>query len=103
MAARTSQQNREANLRRRYGITQAQYDALLAHQGGVCAICGGKRRYRLLVDHDHKTGRVRGLLCRRDNHQLLPALKDDPVIADRAVGYLMHPPADDILGQEAAA
>lgn len=92
----------EANLKRRYGITEVQYQAILAYQGGVCAICEGRRRYRLLCDHDHKTGKLRGLLCKRCNRQLLPALKDDPVMADRAVGYLMHPPADDVLSKEAA-
>lgn len=55
---------KEASLRQRYGITLADYDAMLKAQGGGCAICAkppGKRR--LAVDHDHKTGRIRGLLC----------------------------------------
>lgn len=61
---------------RRYGITLAQYEALLVDQGYCCAICGkGHKaivtkkweRARLGVDHDHKTGRVRGLLCHSCN------------------------------------
>ena len=47
-----------------YGMTVADYDAMLARQGGRCAICRrppGKRR--LAVDHDHRTGRNRALLC----------------------------------------
>lgn len=55
---------------RLYGLTPARHAALLKKQGGVCAICGNPET-RILrgtltclnVDHDHKTGRVRGLLC----------------------------------------
>ena len=52
---------------KKYGITSAEYDRLLAAQDGVCAICGtgdeGRGRDFLHVDHCHKTGKVRGLLC----------------------------------------
>ncbi len=59
------------HLRSVYGLELWQYDALLVAQGGVCAIClGAPDRQRLGVDHDHDTGRVRGLLCRRCNSQL---------------------------------
>ena len=54
------------------GITEAEYSALLEGQGQRCAICGkqcGTGR-RLAVDHDHQTGRVRGLLCFRCNTSL---------------------------------
>ena len=59
-------------LRRRYGITQEQYDAMFRAQNGSCAICGGQSLdgKRLHVDHDHKTGKVRGLLCINCNHGL---------------------------------
>jgi hypothetical protein len=53
------------------GVTDAEYDRLLAAQGGGCAICGNPPKTRRLhVDHDHKTGRVRGLLCHRCNRAL---------------------------------
>jgi hypothetical protein len=57
------------HLKHGYGITPAEYLALLAEQDGHCATCpevhnGGQR---LSVDHDHETGQVRGLLCRRCN------------------------------------
>ena len=94
-ASRASQ--RASRMKARYGITQAQYDAILAHQGGACGVCQGKRRYPLHVDHDHKTGRVRGLLCKSCNRRLLPAGHDDPVLFDRAISYLMDPPADAVL------
>ena len=53
---------------RRYGMTNADYDALLLSQDGKCAICKtdtpGKGRKFFDVDHNHITGKVRGLLCR---------------------------------------
>lgn len=56
---------------KRLGIdfSDSQYDAMLESQGGVCACCGEKPSAdkRLAVDHDHATGRVRGLLCTRCN------------------------------------
>jgi hypothetical protein len=53
------------------GVTDAEYDRLLAAQGGGCAICGNPPKSRRLdADHDHKTGRVRGLLCHRCNRAL---------------------------------
>ena len=56
---------RDRTLVRRYGITVEEYDALFDAQQGKCALCGGDSngRGRLAVDHDHATGRVRGLLC----------------------------------------
>ena len=60
--------SRDGYLRRTYGITIDEYDRLLASQSGGCAICGGQSGGKnLAVDHDHKTGAVRGLLCKRHN------------------------------------
>ena len=84
-----------------YGLTAEQYEALLAHQGGACAICGGERRYRLNVDHDHASGRVRGLLCRRCN-KLLRDARDDLELLESAGYYLQWTPAE-ALGIEAVA
>ncbi len=53
----------------RYGLTQAEYQALRKKQGGKCSICG-KKQWKLRVDHDHKTGKVRGLLCEHCNKML---------------------------------
>lgn len=62
---------RNSALRSRYGITTEQYDEMLAEQAGVCAICGNPpKKRRLYVDHDHDTGRVRGLLCAHCNSSL---------------------------------
>ena len=62
---------RNAHLKHRYGITLAEYDKLLAEQGGVCGVCGKPPgddqphhwKNKLAVDHCHDTGKVRGLLC----------------------------------------
>ena|ERR1017187_8644518 len=57
----------------RHGLTQETYDAMLAAQGGGCAICGGTDWGRWgtpAIDHDHDTGEVRGLLCMTCNTML---------------------------------
>ena len=61
-------------LKHDYDITLDQYNDMLRNQGEVCAICdtnkpGGKFKY-FHVDHDHKTGEIRGLLCCGCNHKL---------------------------------
>ena len=62
---------RAMNLKYNYGITLAQYDEMFNDQNGVCAICGlPSISHRLSVDHDHKTGKVRGLLCHPCNMSL---------------------------------
>jgi len=54
---------RGAELRRFYGMSLADYDAKLSAQHGGCAMCGRKFKRSLCVDHCHKTGLLRGLLC----------------------------------------
>lgn len=87
-AARYQRTNRAAWLSK-YGITIADYDRMLDGQGGMCAICGSTdpvdRSFN--VDHDHKTGRVRGLLCRWCN-LLLGYAGDDTTRLDSAIEYL---------------
>jgi hypothetical protein len=75
---------REYHLRRRYGITGAEYDVMVEAQGGVCPGCGGEPRH---VDHDHKTGKVRGILCFNCN-QALGNVRDDTTVLVRLVAYL---------------
>lgn len=59
---------RKPTRRKQLGLTIEDYDRMLAEQGGVCAICGNPPKARRLdVDHDHRTGAVRGLLCHRCN------------------------------------
>jgi hypothetical protein len=60
---------RISHLKSAYGLSPAEYDEMLAKQGGGCAICheACPTGRQLAVDHDHTTGRVRGLLCTRCN------------------------------------
>lgn len=83
-------------LKKCYGLTLAQYDAMLAEQGSVCAICNqpeftpkanGKGIRPLGVDHDHATGAIRGLLCATCNNGL-GCFKDDPKKLQAALSYL---------------
>jgi|ERR1700676_3411860 len=73
---------------KQYGLTLEQYDAMLQNQGGVCAVCGLTRgTRRMAVDHDHKTNKVRGLLCQFCNTALGKFL-DSVEILKRAISYL---------------
>lgn len=85
-------QVRKLHLDRTYGMTVEQYEALSAQQGGRCAGCLGTRRYNLHVDHDHRTGLVRGLLCASCN-KVLGMVRDDPNRLYRLTNYLLSPPA----------
>lgn len=80
-------------LKKKYGITRAQYDAMLVSQGGGCALCNAPPKTRALhVDHDHATGRVRGLLCFRCNRLRVGPARDTEVeLYERLVAYLRSP------------
>jgi hypothetical protein len=79
--------SRTYHLKRRYGITAADADALLAAQGGVCAVC--KEAPADHVDHDHETGAVRALLCFNCNGGL-GQFRDDPATLRAAADYVEH-------------
>lgn len=76
-------------LNKRFGLPALDYDALLAAQDEKCAVCKSecKTGNRLAVDHDHVTGRIRGLLCLRCNTMLGQA-DDDPERLRAAARYL---------------
>ena len=80
---------RERKLQQNYGISAAEFDALLAAQGGRCAICGtdpaGGKVWH--VDHDHESGAVRGILCLGCNVGV-GHFKDDPTLLRAAAHYL---------------
>lgn len=71
---------------KRYGITIEDWDRMFIEQGGRCAVCK-ETVDRLCVDHDHKTGRVRGLLCLTCNFAA-GALKDSVLLAESLIQYL---------------
>lgn len=76
---------------KRFGMTPAQYEEMMVDQNGVCAICGGenevKSQFYLHIDHCHKTGKVRGLLCNKCN-AMLGMARDSVEILNAAIQYL---------------
>jgi len=84
------------NMKSVYGITPECYQEMLVAQSGVCAICGLEEpaehgrtgtQFRLAVDHDHATGRIRGLLCQKCNRSI-GLLNDDVDLLRKAIDYL---------------
>jgi len=81
---------REKQLRRNFGITLAKYESMRLAQRDTCALCsaakpGGRGGWH--VDHDHKTGKVRQLLCQNCNIGL-GSFQDSPALLVKAARYL---------------
>lgn len=72
---------------KRYGITPEIFNDMLVRQENSCGICRAKNYDKLYIDHDHRTGKVRGLLC-RDCNLLLGYAKDNPLFLDASIKYL---------------
>ena len=82
---------------RKYGLSVQAYDRLLAQQNGVCAICREPGR-ELCVDHCHKTGRVRALLCNGCN-SAIGFLRESPLLARAAATYLEQQLSKEFTGE----
>lgn len=86
-----SQIQRAGRLKRLYGLSLSDYDAMLIAQNGKCAMCGTtdpkSKTGDFAVDHDHSTNRVRELLCNPCNTGL-GFLRDDPKILAAGIAYL---------------
>ncbi len=88
--------NRERAMKYLYGLNAVEYNRLFAIQSGRCAICGkhqSELKRRLDVDHDHETGKVRGLLCNYCNkiiekHINNPSHFKNPIIVNKLGEYL---------------
>jgi hypothetical protein len=95
----TPAQKVTSHIKQKYGLSMGDYEKMLADQGGVCAICGvapddtSNLWNRLVVDHDHETNRVRGLLCHRCNTGL-GQFMDNINRLQQAVAYLGRRPHD---------
>lgn len=89
--ATQSERNRRYRLKNKYGLTESDFQTMLDGQGGGCAICHttspGGRAQQFCVDHDHTTGRVRGILCSECNNGI-GKLGDDPALLEAAARYL---------------
>lgn len=80
---------KDLNLRRRFNITLEEYNELLEKQNSVCAICNGDNNKKtLVVDHDHNTNKIRGLLCDNCNTGL-GLFKESRWALNKAIQYLV--------------
>lgn len=101
-----SKKRSDAHLKMQYGITGVEYDRRFAAQGGVCHLCKEPptecntpttwKVRKLAVDHCHKTGRVRALLCNACN--LIVKKRNTPELLRRAADYLEHHARHDRIG-----
>lgn len=101
-----SENYRRYRYKYQYGITTEDYEAMYKKQGGVCGLCGGlpngqgKIRGLFHVDHDHKTGRARGLLCGKCNIGV-GCLNDDATLLRKAAAWVeqqqLQPQSDEKL------
>lgn len=87
---------RERHLRKAFGITNSEYETMVIQQNNLCAICKEPESYKhqltdspckLAIDHDHATGKVRQLLCRRCN-QILGQFNDNVDLFKACIDYL---------------
>lgn len=84
---RKSYRNRRFFWKRVYGITKEGFENLINKQGGRCAICQRPFDKTPHIDHDHETGRIRGLLCSNCNTGL-GKFREDPELMERGATYL---------------
>ena len=95
MAKQPPEYKRDIQLRHKYGISYKEYLSMLQAQGGVCCICKGAGRITthllspLQVDHNHKTGKVRRLLCQPCN-TALGKIREDVEVLDRMRSYILE-------------
>lgn len=86
-----SEYYRDWHLQYKYGIRSEDYERMLKEQNNSCSICGIEEKHcehsRLAVDHDHGTGTVRELLCKKCN-QAIGLLQDNNLFALKAHEYL---------------
>lgn len=93
---KAKESQRKRNLKHKYGLTIEDYDNILKSQGNSCAICFKKdsevtgdrfSKIKFAVDHDHATGKVRGILCNQCNRALGMFLDSKEVLLS-AMNYL---------------
>lgn len=89
-ADRHSRIQKNSRLKKFFGITLEDYERMFQEQDGKCAICSKPQgnNKRLAVDHNHKTGKVRGLLCWICN-SAIGKFHDDPLLLNKASDYLI--------------
>lgn len=83
----------------RYKLSKDQYDTMLSAQKNKCLLCKRQPEHILCVDHNHQTGKVRGLLCRGCNRAI--AILENPTLYERAKEYLKAIPSEELPVTEA--
>lgn len=86
---------RKQALKINYNLTPQQYRAMVDATGGKCPICG-KRPTQWQVDHDHRTGKVTGVVCKACNVGALAMTYHDTAFVKRLLDYLKQPPAEQV-------
>lgn len=89
--ASANPEKKKAQRVRKYGMTPAEVDQMLESQGNACAICNHTERKEKMfpmIDHCHKTGAVRGILCSRCN-MAIGLMRDSPDLLRKAIDYLL--------------
>lgn len=103
----SSERSRDKRLRDQYNISAVDYEKILRHQGRLCALCReanartGKNKglpKKLFVDHDHKTGLTRGILCYSCNRRIPEWMTVEWL--KKVLAYLESPPCTVALGEE---
>lgn len=80
---------RKKCLKKKYGLSLIDYETKFTAQNGKCAICGSNPDGKALaVDHCHRTGKIRGLLCGRCNSQVLVVVENYAELLEKAALYL---------------
>ena len=81
---------RKDALKRKFGISLKEYDEIFAKQNGICVICGQTEiNRRLAVDHNHKTDKIRGLLCTRCNFWV-GQMEKNPNLISQIMEYIKN-------------
>jgi hypothetical protein len=94
----TKEKAKDARLKRIYGKSLSWYNKQFKKQGGVCAMCSRPpKRLGLFVDHNHKSGQVRALLCMICNRKILGLIEKYKIVPQRIVDYLKQYDSDNPL------
>jgi hypothetical protein len=84
---------KDRNLRNRYGVTLEEFEAILEAQGNVCAVCEEPDKV-FCLDHNHKTRKVRGVICLNCNLRVIGGARDQDYKLINAARYVTNNPAD---------
>lgn len=86
-------QRKDYNLRKRYGVTLEQFNAVLSAQGNVCAVCKEGNKV-FCLDHNHKTLKWRGIVCLNCNLRVIGGARDQDWKLVNAADYVTNNPTD---------